>query len=90
MTNLLIVILRHLVTQDQREKMQMMFGIRTTRLSSMSLRMSIFSLDAIEMCLLLSLTPFLPPKLRTYPQRELPLQREPPLQGELVLVKAND
>ena len=74
--NLPMVILCHLVTQDQREKMQMIPVIWTTRLLNMTLRMSTSSVALLEMCPPLNLTLLLPLKLLTFLQRELPIQRE--------------
>ena len=90
MMNLPMVILRHLVTQDKKEKIQMVPGISATHLLNMNLRASISSVALLEMCHWLNLTPLLSLKPQTFLQRELLLQRELVLREvETPKVKAN-
>ena len=75
MMNLPLVILPHDVTQDQREKLEMKFGIQITCLSNMSLGVNIFH-QAPLMRPSLSLILLPSPKPRTFLQRKQLLQRE--------------
>ena len=73
--NLPLVILPHDVTQDQREKLEIIFGIQITHLSNMNLEVNIFH-QAPLMRTSLNLILLPSPKPRTFLQRKQLLQRE--------------